>query len=141
MKSRTWLLPLCAAPLLAACINDSASYQIDGPSNSLSLIRQQKWLWDKKVDMAMVVARLPDCQRRHPMGKVSPQAKIEVWQPGPGTFVIRQDGKLILTETQTCEGWQTLEAEPPGGLGRQIGTFQEEGGKLRFAPSAAAGGK
>lgn len=137
MRFRTWLLPLLATPLLTACINDSASYMIDGSSNAVTLIRQQRWLWDKKVDAAVVVARLPECQRRHPLGQISPQAKVELWQPGPGTYLLRQDNRLILTETQTCEGWQTLEAEPPGGLGRQIGTFQAQDGKLKFVPAPA----
>lgn len=136
MKLLRRLLPLAVVPLLAACVDDSASYQISSRENALTLIRQQKWFWDKKVDVALVVSRLPDCQRRHPLGTASPQAKFEIWQPGPGTFIVRQGDKLYLTETQTCEGWQKLDAEPPGGLGQAIGTFQEENGKLSFVPAA-----
>lgn len=132
MKSRARFLPLLALPILAGCVNDSASYQNENRDISVTLIRQQRWLWDKKVDAAVVVSRLPDCQRRHPMEPLSPSARVELWQPGPGTFVIRRTGAMILTESQTCEGWQVLEEEPPGGLGRQLGTFQQEGGKLSF---------
>lgn len=131
---KTWprLLPVLAVPLLAACVNDSASYQSEDKAVSMTLIRQQRWLWDKKVDAAMVVARMPDCQRRHKMEPLAREARIELWQPGPGTFILKQGNALTVTETQTCEGWQQLQAEPPGGLGRQLGTFQPEGGKLRF---------
>lgn len=132
MKRRAWLLPLVALPVLAGCVNDSASYQNEARDVSVTLIRQQRWLWDKAVDASLVVARLPDCQRRHRMDPLPTQARVELWQPGPGTFVLRLDRGMILTESQTCEGWQRLQAEPPGGLGRQLGTFQPEDGKLRF---------
>lgn len=132
MNNRAWLLSLMALPVLAGCVNDSASYQSDNRDLSVTLVRQQRWVWDKTVDASLVVARLPDCQRRHKMDPLPPQAKVELWQPGPGTYVLRLDSGMILTETQTCEGWQKLQAEPPGGLGRQLGTFQPEGGKLRF---------
>lgn len=132
MGIRSWLLTLAVAPLLAACVNDSVSWQNDKQDQSITLIRQQRWLWDKKVDAALVVSRLPDCQRRHPLEQLSPTARVELWQPGPGTYVLRRGNIMTLTETQTCEGWQNLQGEPPGGLGQQLGTFQEEGGKLRF---------
>lgn len=135
MRLRSWLLPLAVLPLLAACVNDSASYQDARKERSITLIRQQRWLWDKTVDAAVVVARLPDCQRRHDLGKISPRATIELWQPGPGTYVLRQGQRLILTETQTCEGWRQLEEEPPGGLGLQLGAFAPDDGKLRFQAS------
>lgn len=137
MNLRHWLLPLAALPLLAACIDDSASYRIDGRDHALVLFRQQQWPWDKKVGLSVVVSRLPDCQRRHALGAASPRAVIELWQPGPGTFILRQGERLVLTETQTCEGWQRLDAEPESGLGQQLGAFQEEEGKLRFVAAAA----
>lgn len=132
MGVRSWLLPIVAVPLLAACVNDSASWQNENKDIAVTLIRQQRWLWDKKVDAAVVVSRLPDCQRRHPMDPISTQAKVELWQPGPGTFILRSSSGSMLTESQTCEGWQKLETEPPGGFGQQLGTFQPEGGKLKF---------
>ncbi|MBS1191469.1 MAG: hypothetical protein H6R10_3261 [Rhodocyclaceae bacterium] len=137
MRFRPWLLCLAAVPLLAACVDDSASYQNESKDQSLTLIRQQRWLWDKTVDAAVVVSRLPDCQRRHNLEPLPPQARVELWQPGSGTFVIRRgdNNAMILTETQTCEGWQNLPAEPPGGLGRQLGTFDPQDGKLRFVPA------
>lgn len=139
MNVKRWLLPLAALPLLSACVDDSASYQVDGREHALILFRQQKWPWDKKLELAMVVSRLPDCQRRHRIGSASPRAAVELWQPGPGTFILRLGERMILTETQTCEGWQRLEAEPEGGLGTQLGTFREEGGKLRFVAESATG--
>lgn len=136
MKIRAWLLPLLAAPVVAGCVNDSASYQNENGTQILTLVRQQRWLWDKKVEAAMVVSRLPDCQRRHKMGLISPQARVDLWQPGPGTFLIHQGRNLYLTETQTCEGWQKQETEPPGGMGEKLGTFLPKEGEFRFVPAS-----
>lgn len=128
------LLPLVALPLLAGCMHDAASYQIAGRDHALTLIADQPWFWKPEADLAVVAARLPDCQRRHNL-KAVPIASIamEVHRAGDKTYVLRQGKKLYLVETQTCEGFRALEEEPPGGLGEWLGTFKVEGGKLRFA--------
>lgn len=136
MRKRA-IIGLLALPLLAACVNDGASYQIGGGDHALTLIREQRWFWDRHVDLAVTAARLPECQRRHPM-KPAPidGFKVEVWQTGPNTFVLRQGQRLYVVETQTCEGFRQLDEEPPGGLGVSAGVFREEGGKLAFVPAS-----
>jgi len=136
MTIRSWLPAILLAPLMAGCVNDSASYQNENGNQILTLVRQQRWLWEKKVEASMVVSRLPECQRRHKMGLISPQARVELWQPGPGTFLVLQGRNLYLTEVQTCEGWEKQDAEPPGGMGQRLGIFQSKGGDLRFIPDA-----
>ena len=127
------LLPLLALPLLSGCMHDAASYSIEGNDHALTLVADQPWFWKKEVDLSLVAARLPDCQRRHDL-KATPIARIalEVHQTGDKTYVLRQGKKLYLVETQTCEGFRTLDEEPPGGLGDLIGTFKVQGDKLRF---------
>jgi len=124
--------------LLSGCINDRASYQTNSREHSLVLSRDQIWFWQKTVEVALVVSRLPECQRRH---KMSPAAikgfRVELWQPGGGTYVLRQGNRLYLTETQTCEGFQELDEEPPGGLGLLLGVFRQVSGKLAFVPEPA----
>ncbi len=121
--------------LLSGCVNDAASYQINGREHALVLTRDQNWFWQKKVELAVVVSRLPDCQRKHKMHPAAIKSfKVELWQPGGGTYVLRQGNNLYLTETQTCEGFQELDKEPPGGLGRLLGTFRQVSGKLTFVP-------
>ena len=52
MRLRTALLALLAVPLLSACINDGATYEIDNTrEHVLSLIREQPYFWDDKVNL------------------------------------------------------------------------------------------
>ena len=52
MRLRHLLLPLLAAPLLTACVNDGATYEIDNSrEHVLSLIREQPYFWDSKVNL------------------------------------------------------------------------------------------
>lgn len=145
MKLRA-ILCLALLPFVGGCINDAASLQIEGREHALTLVREQKWFWDNTVQLYVVAARLPECQRRHALTPASAsQATVEVFMPGPNTYVLRQGARLYLVETRTCEGFQKLDAEPPGGLGVRIGTFRESGDRLRFVaeapPAKAAGGK
>lgn len=133
------LLPFLALPLLSGCMQDAASYRIDDRDHALTLIADQPWFWRQEVDLSIVAARLPDCQRRHEL-RPAPIASIamEVHQTGDKTYVLRQGKRLYLVETQTCEGFRPLDEEPPGGLGELMGTFKVAGGKLRFVPNPEA---
>lgn len=133
------LLPLLAV-LLSACVSDRASYKIDGNNHGLTVIREQRFFWDKQLEMSIVAARLPDCQRRHklPMTAVGDTA-IALYQTGSATFVIKLSGAMYLLETTTCEGFQKLNDVPPNGLGDYLGDFKEDkDGKYRFAEAPPA---
>lgn len=130
------LLPLALLPLLAGCINDGAAYVIDGPQHALSLVREQNLFWEKQVELAVVVSRLPDCQRKHLIQKTSPSTKVELWQPGPGTFILKVGRNMYVTETRTCQGFARMDEEPPGGMGEQLGTFGVKKGSFAFIPAA-----
>lgn len=128
------LLPLLG--LLSACVNDAASYQINGRDHALTLIRTQQWFWKKSVNLELVAARFPECQRRHAMKPAANRAApISVYKLGLGTYLIEQGPRLYLAETRTCETFQSLDEEPQSGKGQKMGEFrQDDGGKLRFYP-------
>ncbi len=131
------LLPL-AALSLSGCINDRASYMIDGHNYGLTVIRDQRFFWDKQLEMSIVAARLPDCQRRHKLPLTAPaDTRIELYQTGSATFVIKLSGVMYLVETTTCEGFQKLADVPPNGLGDHLGDFQDKDGKYVFVPVPA----
>lgn len=123
-----------AVPLLSACVNDGIGMVIDGPDHAISLVRQQHRFWEKRLELEIVVARLPDCQRRHKLQAtaLSPAFKVDVYTTAPNTFLLEQGRYLYLTETQTCQGFQQLTEAPPGGKGELLGVFREEQGKLVF---------
>lgn len=129
--SRKQLLVLLL-PLLVACSDQRAAFEIDSSQHSLTLIRVQNFFWEKSARYSVVVARLPDCQRRHEIGAGGADSKVEVFGPGNDAWILRQGKRMYVVETRTCEGFARLEAEPETGMGPLQGTFQTRGGTLVF---------
>ena len=130
---------LLLLPLLGGCINDGIAMRIDGPEHAISVLREQKLFWEKRVDLELVVARLPDCQRRHkidsaPIGNF----RIDAYRTGPNTFLLQQGKNLYSVETQTCAKFEKLGAPPAEGMGELVGAFREEKGALVFVAAQAA---
>jgi hypothetical protein len=133
MRLRHILLPLLAAPLLTACVNDGATYEIDNTrEHVLSLIREQPYFWDSKVELYLVVSRMPACMRRHSLGSGTEKTRVEVYQVPSGAFIIKAGKKMFATETQTCESFAKMDSEPPEGMGQFIGAFRVVKGELVF---------
>jgi hypothetical protein len=127
-------------PALSACVNDSIAMVIDGPDHAISLIRQQHRFWEKRMDLEIVVSRLPACQRRHKLESAAVAAgfKVDVYALAPDTYLFEQGRHLYVTETQTCLGFQKLAEEPADGKGELLGVFREEKGKLVFVAAQPA---
>lgn len=133
MRLRHLLLPLLVAPLLTACINDGATYEIDGTrEHVLSLIREQPYPWDPKINLYLVVSRMPACLRRHNLGTGTEKTRVEVYQVPSGAFIVKVGKKMYATETQTCESFAKMDSEPPEGMGQLMGTFRVKKGELVF---------
>lgn len=133
MRLRQLLLPLLAAPLLTACVNDGATYEIDNTrEHVLSLIREQPYFWDSKVNMYFVVSRMPACMRRHSLGTGTEKTRVEIYQVPSGAFIVKAGKKMFATETQTCESFAKMESEPVEGMGKLMGTFRVRKGELVF---------
>lgn len=120
MKRSTFLLltPL----LLAGCVNQSTSYYIDGPDHSLTLRAEQEYFWNDALEVKMVAAHLPGCQRQFPM-TILPAAElqIELYSAGDNVFSLRAGKQVMRIETGTC----TRLPEPtPEELGQSLGTFK-----------------
>lgn len=135
MKARSWPM-LAALPLLAGCINDTASLQFAGPDHALTLQARQQWFWKQEADLEVVMARQPDCLRRSrldpvPLGEVA----VDVLLPAEGEFaepilVLRQGARYYAVGTKNCE-LQRFSAPPPS-PGTRLGTFRLEGEKLKY---------
>ena len=90
MRLRHFLLQLLALPLLSACVNDGATYEIDNTrEHVLSLIREQPYFWDSKINLYLVVSRMPACMRRHSLGSGTARTRVEVYQVPSGAFISR----------------------------------------------------
>ncbi|HEX5392445.1 MAG TPA: hypothetical protein VFW68_04150 [Rhodocyclaceae bacterium] len=132
MRMRS-LLPL-AVLLLAGCgTGDSTSYMIDNNrEHALILIRDKQWLWSD-WEVSMIVARLPDCQRRHPLKNVSKDVvfKMELYESLEGGYILHQGKRWYVADTAKCDLQQF--PEPPKEPGDLIGVFTDkEDGQLRF---------
>lgn len=143
MRLRALLTLVFALPLLSACVDDRASWQIDDTrEHTLSLIREQPLFWEKKVNYYLVVSRMPTCTRRHSLGPGTENTRVEIYQVPSGAYIVKFGRRLYVTESQTCIEWARLDEEPAGGLGELRGVFRVRGGKLAFVaekPGEAAG--
>jgi hypothetical protein len=133
MRLRHILLPLLAAPLLTACVNDGATYEIDNTrEHVLSLIREQPYFWESKANFFLIVSRMPACMRRHSIGSVPVNTKVEIYQVPSGAFIVKAGKKMFATETQTCESFAKMDGEPAEGMGKLMGSFRVKKGELVF---------
>ncbi|WP_317204589.1 hypothetical protein [Janthinobacterium sp.] len=134
------------AVFLAGCVDDSASYYIDGRDHSLTLRRQQSYFWKSEAAVTLVASRLPECQRLHRLTTVQPatDVKAELFAAADGTWNLRLGDQLWQVETNTCNSLTELQNDPKADLGQPVGSFVVNGGKLEFEaapeqPAAPAG--
>ncbi|TFW31151.1 hypothetical protein E4O92_14485 [Massilia horti] len=121
--------------LLAGCVNQSASYYIDGNEHALSLRAQQDTFWSKQVTLRLMVSRLPDCQRQLVLGKAPlSDVEVELFASGEQVYTLRTTEQVWQVDTQGC-----TQIDPPQGeLGQQLGMFRLDGKKNLVFEQAAA---
>ena len=125
-------------PILAACSDSRATFEIKGSAHSLSLIRVTNFPWDKTAKYSIVASRMPDCMRRHSMPDAPLDAKVEVYSPGNDAWIIKQGSLMFVTETRSCEGFAKLDRAPDTGLGTLMGVFEMRQGALVFTAASRA---
>jgi hypothetical protein len=131
---RKILIPTMAL-LLAGCVNDSASYYIDDRDHALTVLRAQRYFWSDDATVTLVVARLPDCQRRREL-TLAPVSSvhIDVFANPDATWTLRSDTMLWRVDTGTCT---ISTATPADALGTRVGSFKVLDQRLRFAIDSA----
>jgi hypothetical protein len=119
--------------LLAGCENDSASFQdADQQGQSLTLIREQHRFWNDNAEVALVVARLPDCQRRHALGSTPPdKARVEVFRADERRYLVKQGESWFQADAGSC---QLAASAAPAASAKPVllGAFEKDDGRLRF---------
>ena len=131
LHRRLLLLPLLAL-LLAGCENSATAYIIDGKDNALMLVREQRWFWSDEINQAVVVSRLPDCQRRVAIWPGTPSGpSMEVFEAGYRLWALEQGRRWYLASTDKClvQDWDDAPETPPGPL---VGTFVMRDGSPVF---------
>ena len=128
------LLPLLLLPFLSACTDLRTTFEIKGSAHALTLIRVTGMPWEKTAKYSIVAARMPDCMRRHPMSEAGLNAKVEVYSPGNDAWILKQNGRMYVVETRTCEGFAKLDQAPEEGLGAPAGVVELRQDVLVFSP-------
>ena len=126
MRKLLLLTPL----LLAGCVDDSATYYIDGNQHALTVRAMQEYFWKKDVTLDLLASRMPDCQRRIPLGALPmSDVEIELFQSGENVYTLRAGEQAWRVETEGCS---ELEA-PEQVTGQPLGLFHlDENKKLVF---------
>jgi len=140
MRKPLFLLPpLLASLLLAGCVNDSSSYQIEGNDHALTVRVMQDYFWSKNATLRLTAARMPDCQRQMELGEVSLSGlEIELFASGPNVYTLRSGEDVWQVETQGCTELEAPEANAV--TGQALGSFHlDEHDKLVFEAAADAG--
>ncbi|HRD32827.1 MAG TPA: hypothetical protein PLR02_01100 [Rhodocyclaceae bacterium] len=122
---------LLVVPVLLGCENSATAYMVDTNQHALILSREQPYFWSDEVNQAIVVSRLPHCQRKvriHPGG--TRMADMEVFVAGDRLWALHQGGRWYLASTERClvQDWQSP-AAPPGPL---VGRFSMQEGAPVF---------
>ena len=133
------LLAACGLlAVLAGCENSATAYRIDGGEHALVLVREQKFFWDDELRQAVLVSRLPACQKRiriHPSSTVL--VEMKVYAAGDGLWALHQGERWYLAGTAECrlQDWDNPGDQVPGAL---LGSFVLKDGAPAFVPAAAA---
>jgi hypothetical protein len=131
MRKLLLLTPL----LLAGCVDDSATYYIDGNQHALTVRVLQEYFWKKDVTVDLLASRMPDCQRRIPLGALPmSDVEIELFQSGENVYTLRAGEQAWRVELDACS---ELEA-PEQVTGQPLGLFHlDENKKLVFEKAEA----
>ena len=130
---RKILIALIPTLLLTACVDDSASYYADGAASgnhTLTVRRAQRVFWRDTASVDLVLARLPECQRRIELAEMpAADVELELFSAGDNIWTLRAGKDVWQVETQSC----TLLPEAKGDPGELVGVFRIDGDRLVFA--------
>lgn len=117
--------------LLSACGNSQQAFlNINNRGQSLVLLRDQAY-WRGPWQTALIVAALPQCQRRYPMDGLDANTfHLDVYRPESGVFILNAGKRWYVIELQQC-GFQSYQ-DPPPEPGEMIGSFRIKNDVLQY---------
>lgn len=131
------LAALALLPLLAACENSATAFMVEGNQHAVILVREQPYFWTSEVNQAVVVSRLPACQRKVNIhSSPTDLVEMEVYEAGDLLWALRQGQRWYLASTDKClvQDWANETGVPPGAL---VGVFRLRDGVAAFVPAGS----
>ncbi len=130
------ILLLLLSLSLSACVNDTASYNLDGRDNAVTVKIDQDKFWIDQLTIALIVSRLPDCQRTHLLTP-EPAADLELalYVAGENSWIIRSSQQAWQFSNDNCDSLLDASKLP---VGERLGTFKFDKKKFIFEPTSAA---
>jgi hypothetical protein len=131
---RLRFLPLLFIPLLAGCMQDSASFTFPEKDHAITLIRNQSWSWQDTMNVEVVALRLPECNNGLSVKEIPLKAEMALFKapdvyPEP-LFILRLDKRHFAVSTQSCQVQEFKDVPPDPGV--KLGYFREKDGKFAF---------
>jgi|GEM_PF-318369 len=131
------LFSLSAIFTLTGCMDESTSMPISGSAHAMTINVRQPLPWSKEFELDVIMARMPDCQRRSRLDNVpTGDVRIDVFNPAEEVFaepilIIKQGNISYAVSKQNCE-MQRFKTEPKE-PGTKLGSFERLGsGPLKF---------
>lgn len=133
--SKPTLLLAAGLPLLAGCVQDTASYMIDDNRNhAITVSRAQKWFWSSGVDVAVIAARQPDCLGGLDIKDVARDSELVLHRApeeyAEPIFILDVEGRHYAISTMSCRV-QKFE-QPAADPGPVIGSYKVVEDKFQF---------
>ena len=122
--------------LLAGCVDQSASYTINGNSDQAITVRaEQEYFWSDDVTLRLIVSRMPDCQRQYPLATLpAAEAGVDLYASGDNLFTLRAGKQAWQVDAQTCAQTPVAPQDAPG---EKIGSYKIGEEKMVFEPAPA----
>ncbi|MBB5020126.1 hypothetical protein HNQ59_003440 [Chitinivorax tropicus] len=100
MKHSTLLLSALLVAL-TGCKQQAGSYQIDN-ARSFTLQRVKPYVWSKEWDRWLLVSRMPDCQRKHPIESESEFEPLKIYLVEDGLYQIKDGSTVYQADFNNC---------------------------------------
>jgi hypothetical protein len=136
---RCLFLVIFAAVVVSACGSDSASYMVDGKSDTAFSLFRDKAYPGADWQLELALTSLPECQRRHPLKSVASDRpyKAELYLNAEGDYFLRSAGTWYQAQLTACTLLMIESA--PASPGNLLGTWEqggeEQGGAFKFFPA------
>lgn len=138
---KRWMLLIPLVPLLAGCLQDTASYAVDARDHAITLVRNQVWPWQSSVDVEVMVLRMPECNGGGSIKAVPEDAVYSLYRApdeyAEPIFMLKVEQRVFAVSTQSCRLQEF--SQMPDALGQELGQFKVMDGKFQFVAAGKAG--